>query len=194
MKKCIALIFYLISCFYLSGQQIIDTTLFQFDMKVDNQYIKDEYSTTYDYINRIYAIDINRYNNDYCYFTIIDQGFNLGFYLDDTSHVDVVAYNTNNEDRFLGLAGKTALTKTGRIYIADMLTNEIYYWNKDNPGYSPEGKIDYQFSYIQDIYCDDDDNLFILDINEKRIYKYSTALDSFISFPDTDSFHTSYYN
>ncbi|MBN1699010.1 MAG: hypothetical protein JW881_15940 [Spirochaetales bacterium] len=194
MKKHILFFLYILSGYFLHGQQTIDTSLFQYERKIDNQHIKDEYNVTYDFINSVYAIDINEYDNSYYYASIIDDGYNVGFYLDDTGHADCYAYNSSNEERFLDFAGKVALTKSGRIYVVDNISNEIYFWNKNSLGFEPEGKIDFEFSYIQDICCGEDDCLYILDINEKKIYKYSTAIDTFINFPDTKFCYTSYYN
>ncbi|MBA7543077.1 hypothetical protein ES705_35403 [subsurface metagenome] len=48
------------------------------------------------------------------------------------------------------------------------------------------------FSNLEDIYCDENDILYILDNSDKRIYRYSASENRFITFPSTNKPYISF--
>lgn len=197
-KIRILLIILIIQGLNLYAQKVEDNTLFEFDKKVDNVFLKPyTYPGDSNYFVDFFSVDSalsTRYGYHYGIGT--EKHFNLGYYFDITQKTKYLGYNEDTGETALKLVDKTAVTSSGRAYIIDCIDEKIYYWSVyESDTFMPHGVINKKFKDLEDIYTTENDDLYILDAGSSLIYKYSTALDSFLSFTKGDSLsYESFYS
>lgn len=199
MKKSLIniLLLTIICSFNVHSEKVVDNTLFQFDKKVDHDFLRPfVFGSEPSYFFDFFAVD-SALSNDlgYHYGVGSEKNLNLIYYFDITKKTKYLGYNEDTGKRALALVDNVAVTKSGRAYVIDCIDEKVYYWNVlEEDTFKPHGLIDNDFKDLEDIFTTQNDDLYILDAGSKRIYKYSTNNDRFLQFNNKDflSYERSY--
>ena len=205
-KVSIAIVIFLFILLPLSAQMVIDTSILQFGTyRVDNDFLnsKDLNYTMFggpynDHLKDFNGVDVAfDEDNPGKYWGVgADIYYDIVYYFDSNMKTKRFGYNYDTGGSFLTNLGKVATTTDGKIYAIDERARTIYYWDKENESYSPEGSIDRAFSGPYDICKDNDNNLYILDGPLKHVYRYTLENDNWHIFNSGNDYIdlSQYYN
>ena len=191
-KAPVLIAFYLFFLLPLSAQMIVDTSILKFETyKVDNDFInsKDINYTLFGgpynyYIKDFNGVDVafDEDNPDKYWGVGADVFYDIIHYFDSNKKVKRFGYDYDTGGSFLKILGKVVTTSDGKIYATDDRECTVFYWDRKNESYEPEGSVGRTFTGIIDMCKDNDNNLYILDSCKKHVYRYNLENDDWHVF------------
>lgn len=175
---------------FVNADIIFNNNLFAYDKTVNNTFVNDndirytlfggpfrEYFFDFD------SVDLNTYiEGGYNYGIGAETDLNAIYYFDTRIKEKIFGYNTDSNSNYIKDLGSIVGTSTGRIYAADNYKGTIFYWNIKHESYDPIDSLDRRFGEISDIGKDINNNIYIIDIMQGKIFGYSENEDSWIKF------------
>jgi len=189
--KRITIYLFLIFQFGELYSQIIDNTnILEWDnYHIDNDFLNSKdpkyvlFNGNYnDYIKNLKNVDIvfSKKNSERYWGVGSESVYNFVYYFDSNKKNKRFGYNYDTGQTYISQIGNAITTSNGLIYVVDDSTNEIVYWDINEEKFNPDGKIDFQFSKISDLCKNNDDEIFILDKVDKKVYLYKENISTVI--------------
>ena len=175
---------------YVFPQMLINQDCFTFDKKVDNEFIAEYSGGTPKYFEKFFAIDSVREKGSGIFGGCgAERFYNCLYYFNENSSYRILGWDNEQTKSFLNMIGKIAYTSSKKVYAIDRWKKAIFWWNIDQKDtFNAAGKIEKAFQSLTDICKDENDILYILESNRKRIYKYNTQSDSWMTFAQNAEF------
>lgn len=184
-KKIAPFLTFLLLTVSLSFPQIVlNNDRFSFDRKVDNAFIAQYTVGDPDYFEYFFAIDSAKEQNS----GIIggcgaEQYFMSIYYFNEKRNYKILGLDNENRKSFIKKMGKIAYTSDRKVYVIDISRKAIFWWSIDQKdSFNPSGQLDKVFKFPADICKDQNDILYILDSIQKKIFKYNTKTNTWMTF------------
>ncbi len=166
------------------GQVIMKNDAFNFDSKIDNEFIANYSDGDLHYFFNFCAIDSAKEKDTGLLGGCgVDDYYGSIYYFNKNREYGILGYDFERQRSYIDQIGRIAYTSNKKVFVIDKKSGAILWWNIDQKDkYKPAGQINRSFVNPIDICKDSDDRLYILDLGQKKIFKYNARSDVWENF------------